>query len=130
MISLEHALDEALASLRNRLRDLRPEMPNEVDDDEVDSIASSTMNFVNAPHRLARTVRFGASPREMETLRKNLSQMQQENKALRDELARLKSLYGHSDEVTSEEKKEDERKAKIGSEGGVLKFIRGSLSLP
>jgi hypothetical protein len=135
MISLERALDEALDCLRSRLRELRPDtdITNEVDDDELDSIVSSTMNALNAPHRFARAVRFGPSPspRELDLLKKKLLEMEQENKTLRNELDRLKSLYGHSGTIASEEKKDDDNKdssAHIGSEGGVLKFIRGTFS--
>ncbi|KAG7348548.1 patatin-like phospholipase [Nitzschia inconspicua] len=133
MISLERALDEALDSLRGRLRELRPDtdLSTDLDDDEVDSIASSIMNALNAPHRFARTVRFDTSSREIDVLKKKLSLMQQENQTLKDEVIRLKSLIGHSD-MASEEKKDDDTKnnsAQIRSEGGVLKFIRGSLSL-
>jgi hypothetical protein len=76
-------LDEALDCLRCRLQELRPDMDisSEIDDDEeLDSTVSSTMNALNAPHRFARAVRFGPSPREMDLLKKKLSEMEQENK--------------------------------------------------
>lgn len=133
MTSLERSLDETLNGLRNRLRELRSEsgLSREMDDDEIDSIASSTLNSVNAPHRFARTVRFSPSAREVDILKKKVSQMRQENLALRNEVSRLKALYDHKDPIASEEKKDDDSKksaAKIQSEGGVLKFIRGSSS--
>ena len=130
MICLERALDEALDQLKSRLQALRPDTDLAEDAaDDLDSIASSTMNSLSAPHRRVRTVRFSDS-REVKTLQKKLSQMEHENQALRSEVRRLKSLLGHSDD---EEKKADEDKdgrANIMSEGGVLKFIRGSISLP
>jgi hypothetical protein len=134
MTSLERAIDEALDSLRSRLGELRGDtgVTNEVDDDEVDSIVSSTMNALNAPHRFARAVRFGPSTREVDVLKKKLLKMEQENKTLRLELDQLKSLYGHSGTLLGEEKKDDDNKgsvAHIRSEGGVLKLIRGTLSM-
>jgi hypothetical protein len=137
MISLERALDEALDNLRSRLRQLRPdtELSNEYDDDdndELDSIVSSTVNALSAPHRFVRAVRFGPSPREVDLLKKKLLEMEQENKTLRNEVDRLKSLCGHSVAHSSEEKKDDDSKdsaAHIRSEGGVLKVIRGTLSI-
>ena len=124
MICLEHALDEALDHLKARLQELRPETDLAEDAaDDLDSIASSTMNALSAPHRRVRTVRFSDS-REAKTLQKKLSQVEQENQALRTEVRRLKSLLGHNDD--EEKKAEDEKggtAANILSEGGVLKFI-------
>jgi prefoldin subunit 5 len=131
MICLERSLDEALDHLRVRLHELRPDNDFAEDaDDELDSIASSTMNALCAPHHRVRTVRFSDS-KEVKTLQKKLSQVEQENRALRNEVSRLKSLLGRSD---NEEKTAENDKAggsaNIVSEGGILKFIRGSVSLP
>ena len=134
MISLERALDEALDSLKTHISELRPDsgMSNEIDDDELDSIASSTMNILNAPHRLSRAVRFVPLSKEVDLLKKKLSEMEKENRALRNELAKMKVLNGNSSSNKSRELSKDDENdttAHINSEGGVLRFIRGSLSL-
>lgn len=93
MIALERALDESLDRLKKRMQEVRPEadMSEEALDDELDSVASSTMNGLNALHHATRTVRFGPTSRDVEILKKKLSLLENENLALRNEIARLKS---------------------------------------
>jgi prefoldin subunit 5 len=129
MTCLERSLDEALDTLKSRLAELRPDTDMAEDmADDLESIASSTMNPMAAPHRMARTVRFGGSYGEVEKLQKKLSKVEQENQSLRKEIRELKILLGQNDD---EEEKLDSKQSKtnILSEGGVLKIIRGSLSL-
>jgi prefoldin subunit 5 len=133
MICLERALDEALDSLKARLAELRPDTDLAEDiADDLESIASSTMNPVAAPHRMARAVRFGGASAEVERLQKKLSKVEQENQTLRKEIRDLKILMtGQKVDDDEEEKSEGKQtpKTNILSEGGVLKIIRGSLSL-
>ena len=113
MICLERALDEALDILKARLSELRPDTDLAEDmADDLESIASSTMNPVAAPHKMVRAVRFGGASAEVERLQKKLSKVEQENQILRKEIRDLKILLGQNVDDDVEGKSESRQQAK------------------
>mmetsp|Transcript_44754 Transcript_44754/g.108526 ORF Transcript_44754/g.108526 Transcript_44754/m.108526 type:complete len:165 (-) Transcript_44754:96-590(-) len=101
MLCLEKALDESLDRLKARLHELRPEsdLSEAADDDDVESIASSTVH----PHAQytidGRFVRFtgptsvsSATIREIESLRSKLSHAEDDNQDLRREVQELRDM--------------------------------------
>ena len=139
MIRLEKALDKCLISLKDRCHELHPEVEVSGDDD-LESIASSARDSLSVSLSVAdtstRIAHFGTShSREVDTLRKKLVKVENENFSLREQVRFLQSqLAEHvgdanvasaSSNTTSEEKKNDEdpsRRFKL-SEGGVWNLV-------
>lgn len=104
MLRLEKALDEGLDRLKARLHELRPEsdLSETADDDDVESIASSSVHVPHAQYVSAgRFVRFSAKPssasaKELEMLRMKLSCAEEDNRILRQEAERLRSILSQA----------------------------------
>lgn len=97
MLCLERSLDEGLDRLKARIHELRPEsdLSETGDDDDMDSIASSTVHYHAHFTPGGRAVRFAAlslSSREMETMQSKLSRAQEENRLLRQEAQELRKM--------------------------------------
>eukprot|EP00934_Nitzschia_sp_Nitz4_P004631 Nitzschia sp. Nitz4//scaffold181_size46380//4021//6696//NITZ4_007169-RA/size46380-processed-gene-0.19-mRNA-1//1//CDS//3329539486//4621//frame0 len=102
MIRLEKALDECLERLKSRFAD-----SDVFDGDELDSIASSSVG--PASLTTTRVVRFTVQEQQVERLKSELSRVEQENQALREQLAMLQSNPSNQGETFMvEEKKGDD----------------------
>jgi cell shape-determining protein MreC len=101
MLRLEKSLDEGLDQLKARLQELRPELDlsEAAEDDDVESIASSTVHTHAQYTNGGRFVRFtasSASAREVERLQNNLSRAEEENRHLRQEAKELRDILTRS----------------------------------
>ena len=136
MIRLEAALDECLARLKERCRELQTDVDWAADD--LDSIASSTTSVHQTQHQphhsKPRVVRFARQDRECERLRVKLSKMEQENMDLKHQVQQMQALLkqnGFPDvrfQKKDEEKKQDEKERGVPesvqlTEGGVWNLV-------
>ena len=143
MIRLESALDECLARLKERCRELKTDDVDWAADD-LDSIASSTTSVHQTQHppnsNKPRIVRFARQDRECERLRVKLSKIEQENMDLKQKVQRMEELLiqnGFTDIQTQkkdEEKKQDDKEHDVPdtvrlTEGGVWNLVH-QLSFP
>ena len=136
MIRLEAALDECLARLKERCRELQTDVDWAADD--LDSIASSTTSVHQTQHQphhsKPRVVRFARQDRECERLRVKLSKIEQENMDLKHQVQQMQALLkqnGFPDVVfqkKDEEKKQEEKERGVPdsvqlTEGGVWNLV-------
>ena len=101
MLCLEKALDEGLDRLKARLHELRSEsdVSEAADDDDVESIASSTVHPHAQYTKDGRFVRFtaptsvsSATIRELESVRSKLAHTENANRDLRREVQKLREM--------------------------------------
>jgi len=135
MLRLEISLDEGLERLKSRVQELGPDYD---ESDDLDSIASTSTVNALAFSRTNRTVRFGSSSRQVETLQNKLTTIEIENNMLRQEVEELRIILagrnGTADgSQTPEEKKADDKDddsaSVILSEGNVFNLVRGAKKL-
>ena len=111
MIRLEKALDECLEKLKVRLNN-----DYQDDFDDVDSIASGGVGSGSASITNTRLVRFSVEDRRVEKLQAEVSQLEDENARLRQELDEFKRRMIAADD--SEEKKHEDKDMVVPSSRG------------
>ena len=126
MIRLEAALDECLARLKERCRELKTDVDWAADD--LDSIASSTTSVHQTqlqPHSSRpRIVRFARQDRECERLRVKLSKLERENLDLKQQVEQMQALLTQNGFAAIGHQKKDEEKKQDEKEHGVSDSVQ------
>lgn len=96
MVRLEKALDESLSRLQDRYRLLADDKSggDGYDDDDLDSIASSSVMMMNSATNIGsrRFFGMGSSSREAERLKHKVMSLERENFGLKQQVAELQRL--------------------------------------
>lgn len=86
MIRLEKALDDCIAHLESRLRELNPDI-DWLSHDDIESIASAPMSSSNASRvRIIGRPPLDGRERELERLREEVNRLQRENEYLKEKV--------------------------------------------
>jgi len=92
MIRLEKALDHCLARLQERFRDLYPDFGN----DDIESIASSSLPSTSLLHASNRVRFVGRENNETEKYRQKMVSLENENTSLKQQILQLQQLLEKS----------------------------------
>jgi len=129
IIRLEKSLDDTLARLEARMRIMNPDMDWTGNNDDIDSIASSSVVAGSSNRvRIVGRPPMGSALRDRDgdRLRQKVNVLEHENNQLREELEQLRKQLKESGDASTEPETETRSPLSDGSEGAIWNLVRSS----